>query len=128
MRTAKIEIGQGDRVPEGNQNSATAYPWLELDAAGDTSQDEPRRDAERELLIAPVPRVCLSRIDAARALGIGVSTLKGLERSGLAPPFFDAPGGRRLFPVRALVEWAERRAALSASASSGEAGKENSLG
>jgi hypothetical protein len=63
--------------------------------------------------MSPIPRVCLSRSEAARALGIGTSTLKALERNGSAPPHFDLPGNRRRYPVKSLAEWAEKRARAS---------------
>jgi DNA-binding transcriptional MerR regulator len=62
----------------------------------------------------------LSRSEAARALGIGVSTLQAWERDGLAPPSFTAPGGRRMYPVSRLIEWAEAKAGITAESRAGD--------
>jgi hypothetical protein len=94
-------------VPSGNDGVAVArYPWMRESDVG----REAKPTGAPSSAVAPVPRICLSRSEAARALGIGLSTLKSLEREGAAPPYFDAPGGRRLYPVRSLVKWAESRA------------------
>ena len=107
--------------------AAIAYPWLTEPAAtaerrggvpaiaaGETpvaaATDAPPAAIGAGDVVAPVPRVCLSRSEAARALGLGLSTLKRMEQTGDAPPYFDAPGGRRLYPIRGLVEWADKRA------------------
>lgn len=92
----------------GTDGTAT-YPWLNVPS--ETADGaEPKPATGKADVVAPVPRVCLSRSEAARALGIGLSTLKRMEQTREAPPYFDAPGGRRLYPVRSLIEWAEQRA------------------
>ncbi len=117
-----------------------AYPWLTEPAAAAESCAAPAAIAAGDAvecrqapaaiatgdLVAPVPRVCLSRADAARALGLGLSTLKHLEQAGEAPPYFDAPGGRRLYPVRGLVEWADQRAGGAFGAAAEISGKTGS--
>jgi len=98
-------------------NGSVTYPWLESPPES-SEPGEPAKALAGSGVVAPVPRVCLSRPEAAQALGLGVSTLKRLERDGLAPPSFDAPGGRKLYPVRSLTEWAEQRARSAASSES----------
>lgn len=96
-------VFKGTQPQVAAANGTATYPWL-----NEPADSPPRRD-----VVAPVPRVCLSRSEAARALGIGLTTLKGMEREGSAPPYFDAPGGRRLYPVQGLTAWAEERAGIA---------------
>jgi hypothetical protein len=87
---------------------AATFPWLRPDVS-----EAPGPNVDPDVVasvVAPVPRVCLSRSEAARALGIGLTTLKALEREGIAPPAFEAPGGRKLYPVALLIKWASDKA------------------
>lgn len=62
-------------------------------------------------LVAPVPRVALSPLETAQALGVSEGTLATWEREGTGPPSFVMPGGRlRFYPVTLLHEWAAARA------------------
>lgn len=101
MVTANMTIDHGPPCPWQNDERS------QTNEEAETAKTPPPKATR----ISPIPRVCLSRSEAARALGIGLSTLKALERNGAAPPYFDLPGNRRRYPVQSLTEWAERRAA-----------------
>jgi Helix-turn-helix domain len=85
--------------------TAILSPWLKP-----TAEPAAKVARRQEAASFVVPRVCLSRSEAAQALGIGDSTLKALEREGDAPPAFKVSGGRRLYPLNLLIEWAAHRA------------------
>lgn len=55
----------------------------------------------------PVPRIALTRDEAAQALGVGLTTFK----SRIAPELRVVRRGRvRLYPVRELERWADENA------------------
>ncbi|KAA0275394.1 MAG: DNA-binding protein [Acidobacteria bacterium] len=55
----------------------------------------------------PVPRIALTRQEAAEALGVGLTTFK----QKIAPELRVIREGKvRLYPVRELERWAEDRA------------------
>ncbi|MCY2986940.1 MAG: hypothetical protein NTY19_03620 [Planctomycetota bacterium] len=98
------------------------YPWLKVAPATAAGEEADGPHVARPVL-DPVPRVCLSRSEAAQALGIGLSTLKMMEREGSAPPALIVPGGTRLYPVSSLVEWAAARARVHPAVLSRPAGR-----
>ena len=55
----------------------------------------------------PIPRVTLRAAEAAKSLGISERALWTLTKSGDIP---HVPYGRiRLYPVKGLIEWAEKK-------------------
>jgi hypothetical protein len=55
---------------------------------------------------APIPRLALTREEAAQALGVGVTTFK----MRIAPELPVVREGKcRLYPVRGIERWLERR-------------------
>jgi hypothetical protein len=97
------------RPSTGEPRLQNTYPFLNVASDPEASSIAAPRVADAAIVSA-IPRVCLSRAEAAQALGIGLSTLKSLESQGRSPPAFDAPGGRKLYPVNLLIEWAADRA------------------
>lgn len=61
-------------------------------------------DAIRDALAVPADCRCLSREQAADALGISTRKLDALAASGDGPPSI-AVDARRLYPVAALRRW-----------------------
>jgi excisionase family DNA binding protein len=60
--------------------------------------------------LAPVPRVCLTREEAAAALGVSLSHFERHVQHQLR---LIRSGSARLVPMAELVAWAERKATLA---------------
>lgn len=101
-----MNVNTHSHVPEVRGD----YPWLQAVAEQPEADGGTDKSNRVRQPLAAVPRVCLSRADAALALGIGLSTLRAWERNGAAPPFIKTPGGRVVYPVALLVKWSEERA------------------